>query len=95
MPNSFAATSTTLKALAEPTRLRIVARLQREGPVTVSVLAQELSLNIASVSHHLKLLREVGLIASAKRGKFVTYSLNPAAIIGGKLRFGYCEFAIA
>ena len=95
MPNTFARTAATLKALAEPTRLRIVERLQREGSVTVKKLSQEMGTPIASVSHHLSLLREAGLVTSTKRGKFVTYSLNPEVVRGGKLRIGCCEVAIA
>jgi len=82
------------KALAEPTRLRIVARLQRRGPVTVSVLSQELGRHIGTVSHALTILREAGLITSKKRGKFVTYSLNADLVMDGKPRFGCCLFAI-
>ena len=94
MPNSFAATATILKALAEPTRLRIITRLQREGPVTVLKLSHELGVNIATVSIALKVLREAGLITSKKRGKFVTSAINPEAVTDGKLRCGCCEFEI-
>ena len=95
MPNSLATTSKILKALAEPTRLRIVTRLRREGPVTVLKLSQELDMHIATVSHHLSLLRQAGLIASAQRGRFVTYSLHPAAMNDGKLRCGACQLEFA
>ena len=94
MPNSFAATSTILKALAEPMRLQMIRRLHREGPATVSELTKELGATIANVSHNLKCLREVGLVTTKKRGKFVTYSLNPEMAIDGKLRIGCCLLVI-
>src|SRR4051812_32329560 len=89
----IAATATTLKALAEPTRLRIVARLP-SSPVTVSALAPELGGKNTTVALSLKPLREAGLVTSKKRGKFVTYSLNPEALNDGKLRFGCCQFGL-
>ena len=69
-------------------------RLQREGPVKVSALAQELGVKITTISHNLMVLREAGLVTTTKRGKFVTYSLNPDLVMDGKLRFGCCLFAI-
>jgi ArsR family transcriptional regulator len=65
-----------LKALADPERLRIVECLQ-SGPKNVSELASALRDELANVSHHLKVLRRVGLVLPHKQGKFVVYSLHP------------------
>jgi ArsR family transcriptional regulator len=65
-----------LKALADPERLRIVQSL-RAGSKNVGELAVLLKDEIANVSHHLGVLRRAGLVKSAKRGKYVLYSLHP------------------
>jgi len=65
-----------LKALADPERLRIIECL-REGPCNVGDLADRLRQEMANVSHHLGVLRKVGLVADRKDGKYVVYSLHP------------------
>src|SRR6516162_3653483 len=65
-----------LKALADPERLRIIECL-REGPRNVGELADRLCQETANVSHHLGVLRKVGLVADRKDGKYVVYSLHP------------------
>jgi ArsR family transcriptional regulator len=65
-----------LKALADPERLRIVECL-RAGPRNVSDLADELRQELANISHHLGVLRKVGIVADRKDGKYVVYSLHP------------------
>jgi ArsR family transcriptional regulator len=66
-----------LKALADPTRLKIIQCLQG-GPMNVSAIADTLGDDIANVSHHLRVLRHAGLVTDQKQGKFVVYSLDPA-----------------
>ncbi len=63
------------KALADETRLNIVRRLAEEGEVCACNLAC-CDLAQPTVSHHLKVLREAGLVNAAKRGLWVYYSLN-------------------
>jgi ArsR family transcriptional regulator, nickel/cobalt-responsive transcriptional repressor len=65
-----------LKALADPDRLRIVNHLLR-GSKSVSELAGELKLAVVNISHHLQVLRRVGVLEAQKRGKFVIYSVHP------------------
>ena len=62
-----------LKALADPDRLRIVNHLLR-GSKNVTDLADELDLPVVNVSHHLQVLRRVGMLEARKQGKFVIYS---------------------
>jgi ArsR family transcriptional regulator len=66
----------SLKALADPDRLKIIQCLQ-DGPKHVSQIAQLLGAEIANVSHHLGVLRHANLVQDQKDGKFVIYSLNP------------------
>ena len=68
------------KALADPHRLAILATLARaEHDVCVCDLADGLPLGQPTVSHHLRLLRDAGLIAGERRGTWVYYRLLPDA----------------
>jgi ArsR family transcriptional regulator, nickel/cobalt-responsive transcriptional repressor len=85
-----------LKAVAEPDRLRIVQCL-RGGPKSVSEIARQLETPLANASHHLKQLREAGLVAASKRGRFVMYALAARFARAGAgrsldvLDFGCCR----
>lgn len=65
-----------LRALADPDRLKLVQCL-RQGPHTVTELAERLQSSIARISHHLAVLRHAHLVCDEKRGKFVLYTLAP------------------
>lgn len=64
------------KALADETRVKIIYALLQEPDLCVCDLAQVASLSIAAASHHLRLLKNMGLARSRKEGKLVRYSLN-------------------
>ena len=64
------------KAIADPTRLTILATLADEDDeVCVCDFTDGLPLNQPTVSHHLRILREEGLIESDRRGTWVYYRL--------------------
>jgi DNA-binding transcriptional ArsR family regulator len=68
------------KALADPARVAILATLARsEHEVCVCDFTSGLGLNQSSVSHHLKLLKDAGLVNSVRRGTWGYYSLAPGA----------------
>ena len=68
------------KALADPARVAIVATLARaEHEVCVCDFTSGLDLNQSTVSHHLKLLKDAGLVLSERRGTWGYYSLAPVA----------------
>ena len=71
--------SSSLRALAEPTRGAIVERLAR-GPATVSDLARPFDMTFAAVVQHLQVLETCGLIASQKVGRVRTCRLEPAGL---------------
>lgn len=58
----------TFRALSDPTRRAVVARLAA-GEVAVSVLAEPFDMALPSFTQHLKVLEECGLITSEKRGR--------------------------
>jgi DNA-binding transcriptional ArsR family regulator len=64
-----------MQALASPTRVRILARLQR-SPVGVNELAETLGMDPSAVSHQLRLLRHLNLVKGSRRANRVIYSLH-------------------
>jgi ArsR family transcriptional regulator len=68
------------KALADPTRVAIVNRLAAAGEVCVCDLTAAFALSQPTISHHLKLLREAGLVAATRRGTWGYYRLVPQTI---------------
>lgn len=76
----FAAEAELFKALGDPHRLTILAALDRaEHDVCVCDFTGALPLNQPTVSHHLRILREAGLITGERRGTWVYYCLTPGA----------------
>ncbi len=68
------------QALADEHRLTIVASLaQTGGEICVCDFTDCLPLNQPTVSHHLRILRESGLVTSERRGTWVYYRLAPDA----------------
>jgi len=68
-----------LKIIAEPNRLKILCILQKEENC-VCEICQFLDLPQNLISHHLKTLKDFGLIGSRKEGTKVFYSLNKKVI---------------
>lgn len=74
-PNRIAA----LRALADPVRLAVVDELAREDACACELRAR-LDLSAPLLSHHLRVLREAGLVSCAKVGRRVEVSLDREAI---------------
>jgi ArsR family transcriptional regulator len=72
--------ATRFKALADPTRVAIVNSLSAADEVCVCNLTATFDLSQPTISHHLKILREAGLIESTRRGTWAYYRLVPEAI---------------
>jgi len=70
------------RALGDPVRLRLVSLIgaHQGGEVCVCDLTSAFSLTQPTISHHLKVLREAGIIDSDRRGTWVYYRLVPAAL---------------
>jgi DNA-binding transcriptional ArsR family regulator len=63
------------KALNDPTR-REILDLLKEKDLTAGEIADQFNISKPSISHHLDLLKQAGLVVSVKEGQFVYYSLN-------------------
>ncbi|MCR5109777.1 MAG: autorepressor SdpR family transcription factor [Ruminococcus sp.] len=62
-------------AMADPTRRSIMTMLQKRD-MTAGEIGEQFEVSGATISHHLKILREAGLIVSEKEKQTITYSLN-------------------
>lgn len=71
-----------MKAVADPTRLRILSLVGAHGSVGACVcdLTEPVGLSQPTVSHHLKILVEAGLLTRDKRGVWAYFRLVPTAL---------------
>ena len=69
-----------VKALADENRLAIMLALQH-GEKCGCVLLEELNITQPTLSHHMKILCDSGLVASRKEGKWMHYTLSPEGIV--------------
>jgi ArsR family transcriptional regulator len=68
------------KALGDPTRLAIINQLAGAEEVCVCHLVPDAGLSQPTISHHLRLLRDAGLVTSERRGTWAYYRLVPEVI---------------
>lgn len=64
-------------ALGDSTRLELVARLSREGPQSISALAEDTTISRQAVTKHLEVLEEAGLATSRREGRERIFELRP------------------
>ena len=76
------ALATAFKAIADPGRLRLLSFIaaQPEAEACVCHLVEPLGLSQPSVSHHLRVLTEAGLLARERRGTWMVYRLVPEKV---------------
>jgi ArsR family transcriptional regulator, arsenate/arsenite/antimonite-responsive transcriptional repressor len=67
------------KALNDQTR-REILEILREGDKTAGEIADQFNISKPSISHHLDLLKQAGLVESVKEGQYVYYSLNATVV---------------
>lgn len=68
------------KVLGVESRITIINFLKSRGPLGAKDLAKELGITTAAVSQHLKILRQVGLVRSERKGYWIPYSINEEAL---------------
>lgn len=69
----------TFKALADPTRRRIL-ELLKPGQMTAGEIVAKFDFTGATISRHLSVLKEAGLVSDFKKGKYVYYELNTSVV---------------
>lgn len=69
----------TFKALSDPTR-RAILDLLRRGPLPAGDIANHFDVSGATISHHLAILRDAGLVLDDKQGKYIYYELNLSVV---------------
>lgn len=67
----------TLRLVADPTRLQLLSMINGSSEVTVSELTEHLGLRQPTISHHLRLMFEDGLLVREQRGRHVWYAIAP------------------
>lgn len=70
---------TSFKALSDKTR-REILDLLKVGEMTAGDIAAKFKMTQATVSHHLSVLKDAGLITDRKNGKFIYYELNLSVV---------------
>jgi len=92
--NQRDALASAFKALSDPTRLKILELLKARGKSCCDLISRDerglcacdieeaVGLSQAAVSHHMSLLRRSGLVEAAKRGRWMFYRRNEAALAG-------------
>jgi DNA-binding transcriptional ArsR family regulator len=71
------AAASLFAALGDATRLDIVARLSRDGPQSISALADHATISRQAVTRHLEVLEEAGLATSRREGRERIFELRP------------------
>jgi Predicted transcriptional regulators len=72
-----------LSALGEPARLEIIQQLAQQEQMNVGDLASKFRLSRPTISHHLKILKDAGVVQAEKRGQETYYWVNRDALILG------------
>jgi DNA-binding transcriptional ArsR family regulator len=72
----------TFGALVDETRRKILVRLEREGSVSISELAEPFAMTLPGILKHLDVLTQAGLISRTKEGRTVTVQLRANPLKG-------------
>lgn len=67
------------KALSDPTR-RSILKMLRRGDMTAGEIAEQFDITKPSMSHHLNVLKQAGLVLSDRNGQHIYYSLNTTVL---------------
>jgi DNA-binding transcriptional ArsR family regulator len=70
----------TLRALAHPARLEVIAHIAARGPLCVCHLHEDLEYSQPTLSKHLSVLRKAGLVDSRREGRWVYYTVNESVL---------------
>ena len=77
----LAQSAAVFKALSDPTRLRILKAVSHMSEMCECTIVPVFGLSQPTISYHLKVLREAGLITSQRRGQWVYHQVNQKALL--------------
>ena len=77
---ALAASAPVFAALGDEQRLRIVARLSREGPLSIARLTEGAEVSRQAVSKHLRVLEGAGLTRGARAGRETVWTIEPRSM---------------
>jgi ArsR family transcriptional regulator len=80
-PEEETETAALFKALADPTRVRILKTISHMQQMCECNIVPAFGLSQPTISYHLKILREAGLITSERRGQWVWHQVNQRAVL--------------
>lgn len=67
-------------ALGDPTRLALLQRLAKDGPASISILADDFATSRQGITKHLQVLAAAGIIDGERRGREHVWAINPARL---------------
>ncbi|WP_259363397.1 ArsR/SmtB family transcription factor [Microbacterium esteraromaticum] len=82
MPEQADGLARVFKALGDPTRVHLLSLIARSegGEACICDLTEPVGLSQATVSHHMKLLAEAGLVTREQRGRWAYFAVNGEAL---------------
>ncbi len=76
-----------LDGIRDPNRIAIIALLGKSGPMNVNDIAAQFHISRPAISHHLKVLKDAGIVQSEKTGQEMYYHLERKVLVDGLRRF--------
>ena len=76
-----------LDGICDPSRIEIIFLLGKDGPMNVSDIAAQFHISRPAISHHLKVLKDAGIVRSEKTGQEVYYRLDRKILVDGLRSF--------
>lgn len=76
-----------LDGIRDPNRIEIIFLLGKDGPMNVSDIAARFHISRPAISHHLKVLKDAGIVWSEKTGQEVYYRMDRKILVDGLRRF--------
>ena len=77
----FATPAAIFAALGDETRLRLIARLRDDGPLSVATLADGFDISRQAISKHLRVINDAGLAGSSRIGRETVWQLEPRGLV--------------
>lgn len=80
-PEAFDALAALFRVLAEPLRLRIIRTIENSGPISVSQIAERIGSSQPTISKHLRVLEEAGIVRKRAAGVTVLCSIADQQLV--------------